>query len=81
MSFTTALDQMYKEIEIMKRLTHAGLMRLFEVIDDPSQDKLYLIMPLAEFGESMTFDPSVLRFVPNKKVPTVNLGTDDENTS
>jgi [calcium/calmodulin-dependent protein kinase] kinase len=30
-------------------------------------------MPLAEYGESMTFDSSILQFVPNKKLPTVSL--------
>ncbi|PFH51565.1 hypothetical protein AMATHDRAFT_142422 [Amanita thiersii Skay4041] len=33
-----------KEIIIMKKCRHPNLVRLFEVIDDPQQDKIYLIM-------------------------------------
>ncbi|KAF8633416.1 hypothetical protein AX17_004587 [Amanita inopinata Kibby_2008] len=33
-----------KEIAIMKRCRHPNLVRLFEVIDDPQHDKIYLIM-------------------------------------
>jgi serine/threonine protein kinase len=55
MTITTALDDLYKEIEIMKQLNHPHIIKLYELIDDPSSDKLYLIMPLADYGESMSF--------------------------
>jgi len=56
-NFTTALDDVYKEIEIMKQLDHAHIIKLFEIIDAPTSDKLYLIMPVADYGESIEFDP------------------------
>lgn len=68
MTITTALDDVYKEIDIMKQLSHSNVVSLFELIDDPSSDKLYLIMPLADFGESMTYNAQSLEFRPNEKL-------------
>jgi serine/threonine protein kinase len=56
--FTTALDDVYKEIDIMKQIDHPNIVRLFEIIDSPSSEKLYLIMPVADYGESIEYDPS-----------------------
>lgn len=68
MTVTTALDEVYKEIEIMKQLNHPNVIKLFELIDDPASDKLYLIMPLADYGESMSFNSQDLEFQPNHKL-------------
>lgn len=57
-NFTTALDDVYKEIEIMKRLEHPNIIKLYEIIDDPLSEKLYLVMPVADYGESIEWDPS-----------------------
>lgn len=38
----TADQYVRKEIEILKKCHHMNLVRLFEVIDDPHQDHLYL---------------------------------------
>jgi len=40
-------------------------MRVFEVIDSPSSDKLYLVMPVADYGECMSFDGASRSFIPN----------------
>ena len=57
-NFTTALDDVYKEIEIMKKLNHPNIIKLYEIIDDPNSEKLYLIMPVADYGESIECDPN-----------------------
>jgi serine/threonine protein kinase len=57
-NFTTALDDVYKEIEIMKKLDHPNIIKLYEIIDDPNSEKLYLVMPVADYGESIEWDPS-----------------------
>eukprot|EP00287_Rhodomonas_sp_CCMP768_P019270 CAMPEP_0202818798 /NCGR_PEP_ID=MMETSP1389-20130828/8611_1 /ASSEMBLY_ACC=CAM_ASM_000865 /TAXON_ID=302021 /ORGANISM="Rhodomonas sp., Strain CCMP768" /LENGTH=386 /DNA_ID=CAMNT_0049491223 /DNA_START=104 /DNA_END=1264 /DNA_ORIENTATION=+ len=47
------LESVKKEIAIMKKLSHANVVRLFEVIDDPSQSKLYLRLEYVEGGQCM----------------------------
>ncbi len=64
----SALDDVYKEIEIMKQMNHQNVVKLSEIIDDPFQDKLYLVMPLSCFGESMSYDSSTSVFIPNSKL-------------
>lgn len=50
MKFHTALDDVMKEVEIMRRFTHQNVMRLVEVLDDQENDKLYLIVDLCAKG-------------------------------
>mmetsp|Transcript_9485 Transcript_9485/g.21709 ORF Transcript_9485/g.21709 Transcript_9485/m.21709 type:complete len:1183 (+) Transcript_9485:42-3590(+) len=45
------LADLKNEVEIMKRMSHPNIVRLVEVIDDPSADKMYLIQEYAEKGE------------------------------
>eukprot|EP01063_Lacrimia_lanifica_P028701 TRINITY_DN4235_c0_g1_i1.p1 TRINITY_DN4235_c0_g1~~TRINITY_DN4235_c0_g1_i1.p1 ORF type:complete len:903 (+),score=348.08 TRINITY_DN4235_c0_g1_i1:108-2816(+) len=46
----TALDSALTEIAIMKRLDHRNVCKLYEVINDPSANKLYLIVEYMEKG-------------------------------
>ena len=41
------------EIEIMKRCSHVNVVRLFEVIDDPRSNNLYLVIEYMEKGDLM----------------------------
>ena len=68
MTFTTALDEVYQEIEIMKLLNHENIIKLYEVIDDPTCDKLYLIMPVADYGEIMHWKTEENLFEVNNKL-------------
>ncbi len=43
------LDAM-REIDILKMLAHENIIRLFEVIDDPNDDKLYMVLEYAARG-------------------------------
>lgn len=40
----SAFSLIEKEIAVMKKLAHPNICKLFEVIDDPAANKLYLIM-------------------------------------
>lgn len=51
--FGTALDNIKKELAIWKKLDHENVVVLFEVIDDPEKDKLYMISELVDGGPVM----------------------------
>ena len=45
-----AYTQIQLEVAVMKKMNHPNIVNLFEVIDDPVADKLYLLMELVEKG-------------------------------
>ena len=47
------LQQVQKEIAIMKKLSHVNCIRMYEVIDDPTSNKLYLRLEFATGGQCM----------------------------
>ncbi|XP_071945010.1 calcium/calmodulin-dependent protein kinase kinase 1-like isoform X2 [Antedon mediterranea] len=46
----TPLDRVYQEIAILKKLDHPNVVKLVEVLDDPSEDELYMVFELVEKG-------------------------------
>jgi serine/threonine protein kinase len=53
---TSGLQKFKREVAILKRLRHPHIIALQEVIDDPTSEKLYLILELAEGRELVTLD-------------------------
>jgi len=51
----TALQQVEREIALMKKLSHPNLVRLYEVIDSPETDDLYMVLEYMPLGEILTF--------------------------
>jgi len=47
----SAYDSVLGEIAVMKHLRHANIVRLYEVIDDPDQDLLFMCMELVTGGD------------------------------
>lgn len=47
-------EEVLREVAVMKRLNHANLTALFEVLDDPGGDKFYLVQEFLELGAVMT---------------------------
>ena len=45
------------EIAVMKKLRHQNIVPLLEVIDDPEEDSLYLVMPFIERGALLKVTP------------------------
>ena len=39
-----------QELNALKKLTHPNIIQLHEIIDDPKEDKVYLVMDLLEGG-------------------------------
>lgn len=48
-----SLDLIKEEIAIMKKLNHPNLVSLIEVLDDPSEDSLYMVMEMCKKGVVM----------------------------
>ncbi|EFY90774.1 CMKK2 protein [Metarhizium acridum CQMa 102] len=49
-----ALFLIREEIAIMKKLNHPNLVQLIEVLDDPEEDSLYMVMEMCKKGVIMT---------------------------
>ena len=47
----TFFDDIRREIAIMKKLLHPNVLRLFEVLDDPKVNKLYLVLEYMKRGD------------------------------
>jgi calcium/calmodulin-dependent protein kinase kinase 2 len=47
------LDLIKEEIAIMKKLNHPNLVSLFEVLDDPEEDSLYMVLEMCKKGVVM----------------------------
>jgi [calcium/calmodulin-dependent protein kinase] kinase len=47
------LDLIKEEIAIMKKLNHDNLVSLIEVLDDPTEDSLYMVMEMCKKGVIM----------------------------
>lgn len=64
MGYKDALDNVLREIAIMKKLEHPNVIQLYEVIDDEVGDKLYMVMDYAKYGEVMKWNIKTLTFTP-----------------
>ncbi|KAI8584265.1 hypothetical protein K450DRAFT_218968 [Umbelopsis ramanniana AG] len=50
------LDLVRGEMAILKKLNHENVVKLFEVLDDPNDDSLYMVFEMAEKGALMDID-------------------------
>ena len=55
MKVHTALEQVEKEIALMKKMHHPNIVSLFEVIDSPESDLLYMVIEYMPLGEILTY--------------------------
>ncbi|KAE9133903.1 hypothetical protein PF005_g3151 [Phytophthora fragariae] len=49
------LDDIKREIAIMKKLSHPNVLRLYEVMDDPKMNKLFLVLEYMKHGDMLSF--------------------------
>eukprot|EP01038_Epipyxis_sp_PR26KG_P004059 gene4059-5802_t len=47
----TYFEDIKREIAIMKKLQHPNVLRLFEVLDDPNVNKMYLVLEYMKMGD------------------------------
>jgi [calcium/calmodulin-dependent protein kinase] kinase len=45
-----------KEIEIMKRLRHENIIKLYEILNNEKEGKIYLVVEFADKGEVLKWD-------------------------
>ena len=50
---TASTDEVEREIGIMKKLNHENVIRLFEVMNDPKLNKIYLVLEYMKQGDLM----------------------------
>jgi len=43
-------DSLISELEALKKLSHPNIIKLYEIIDDPKEPNIYLILDLMEDG-------------------------------
>jgi [calcium/calmodulin-dependent protein kinase] kinase len=48
------LDDIKREIAIMKKLNHPNVLRLYEVMDDPKMNKLFLVLEYMKHGDLLS---------------------------
>ena len=58
----TALENVEREIALMKMFRHPNVVSLLQVIDCLESDALYVVMEYVPLGEIMTFDPETNKF-------------------
>lgn len=49
-----AYSMLEREVAIMKKIDHPHLVQLFEVIDDPDDEKIYMVMEYMQKGSIMS---------------------------
>mmetsp|Transcript_9981 Transcript_9981/g.13725 ORF Transcript_9981/g.13725 Transcript_9981/m.13725 type:complete len:1417 (+) Transcript_9981:52-4302(+) len=69
----TYFEDIKREIAIMKQLLHPNILRLFEVLDDPNVNKMYLVLEYMKMGDLV----NILKSRP--KDETNNYGNTHEN--
>ncbi|KAG6615465.1 serine/threonine protein kinase [Phytophthora cinnamomi] len=72
---SNAFQKVQREVAIMKKLAHSNLVRLYEVIDSPPDDKLFLVLELIRGGQIMYWDDKQFRYFA-RNTPTGVLGKD-----
>lgn len=51
-----ALQDVRREIAVMKKIRHPNLIQLIEVIDNPNSDKLFMVLEFAPGGQLIEWD-------------------------
>lgn len=65
---TNNLEKVYNEIETWSKLDYKNIIKLYEIIDDPTSDYLYLVMDLADAGQIANWDREELKYKRNEIV-------------
>ena len=81
MTVHTAFEKVEEEISVMKKLSHPNIVTLFEVIDDPEDDTMFMVLEYVPLGEIMSFEEETLSYVRNDKEAQVEGHFDEMHAS
>ncbi|KAL4495711.1 hypothetical protein ABPG72_014180 [Tetrahymena utriculariae] len=70
-----ALQNLMREISIMKLIWHPNAIKLYEIIQNRSNDKIYLVMEYATQGQLMDWDSKTNTFTRNNYLFASNLAS------
>jgi len=65
---SNSLETVYDEIDNWSRISNPNIVKLYEFIDDPKHDNIYLVMDLCDLGQISNWDNTSKRYVRNTKV-------------
>eukprot|EP01041_Mallomonas_annulata_P003093 gene3093-6067_t len=68
----TYFEDIKREIAIMKKLMHPNVLRLFEVLDDPNVNKIYLVLEYMKKGDLICFLKEREKLDPKSVTPQQN---------
>jgi [calcium/calmodulin-dependent protein kinase] kinase len=67
MKYKNALEDVMREIALMKKVDHQNVINLLEVIEHPESDKLYMVIEYCEAGQILDYDEETSIFTPKRK--------------
>ncbi|KAL4487499.1 hypothetical protein ABPG72_007019 [Tetrahymena utriculariae] len=62
------LDLLYQEIEIYKYLNNVNICKLYQIIDAPYEQTIYLVMQYCDLGQLLNLDEKDQKYYPNTKI-------------
>lgn len=60
--YKDALEDVQREIEIMKDLRHPNVLQLYEIINDPEDENFYIVLDYAKNGQIMDWNEKTNEF-------------------
>ncbi|OMJ89315.1 hypothetical protein SteCoe_8518 [Stentor coeruleus] len=69
-----ALEDVYKEIDIIRNLDHPNILKVHEIIDNDESSKLYLVLDYCEKGALLDWVPETRRFKCSWDSSSINEG-------
>eukprot|EP01017_Pseudomicrothorax_dubius_P029714 TRINITY_DN3641_c0_g1_i1.p1 TRINITY_DN3641_c0_g1~~TRINITY_DN3641_c0_g1_i1.p1 ORF type:complete len:308 (+),score=68.21 TRINITY_DN3641_c0_g1_i1:64-987(+) len=62
--FKDALQDVFREVAIMRKINHPNVIKLYEFVDDFENDQIYIILEYAEGGQIIEWDADSGEFYP-----------------
>lgn len=74
-------DKVKKEVAILKKAQHPNVVRMLEVIDDPNEEKVYIVLEYCQYGAVHWREPGVPEIVilENRRLESEQYGNPDLN--